>query len=175
MNNVKLLARRLYPLLWRLRTRGRIEGEEYIIATPARVRVEGAGTIKIGRRVMVERDARIIVRGRLVIGDDVYIGKNVTIAAFSSVTIADRVLVGENVSIHDEDHGPAGDRDRFGSKPVHIGADAWLCAGSVVTKGTSVGSRSTVAANAVVVRDIPPDVVAAGVPAKVVRELPQNG
>lgn len=128
----------------------------------------------IGRGVVIERGARIIVRGNLNIGDGVYVGKNVTIVAFSDVSIGDRVLIAENVSIHDEDHGPAGDRDNFDSSPIRIEDDSWLCAGAVVTRGVTIGEGSTVGANAVIVHDVPPGVLVGGVPARVIKRLSAN-
>nr|WP_287220247.1 DapH/DapD/GlmU-related protein [Mesorhizobium sp.] len=57
------------------------------------------------------------------------------------------------------------------SLPVRIGDDVWLSAGVIVLKGTSIGARSVIAAGSVVTKDIPPDTLAAGVPARPVRKL----
>ncbi len=106
----------------------------------------------------------------MTIGPDVYIGKNATIVAFDTVRLERKVLLGENVSIHSEDHGPAGDRMRYTSAPVHVGEEAWIGAGAVIIKGVSIGAGSTVGANAVVTRDVPPGATAVGVPARVINE-----
>ena len=57
------------------------------------------------------------------------------------------------------------------NKSVVIGDDVWIGTGVIVLPGVTIGSRSIVAAGAVVSRDLPPDVLAAGVPARVVRQL----
>jgi len=55
--------------------------------------------------------------------------------------------------------------------PVLIERGAWICARALILPGVTVGARSVVAAGAVVTRSVPPDVVVAGNPAKVVRRL----
>ena len=60
--------------------------------------------------------------------------------------------------------------------PVHIGENVWLGDNSVVLKGVTIGENSVIAARAVVTRDVPANVVVAGNPARVVRELdPEEG
>jgi maltose O-acetyltransferase len=88
------------------------------------------------------------------------------IVAYEPVTIGADVLFGERVSVHSEDHGPPGRRSEFRTGPISIEDDVWLCAGVVVTKGSTVGARSTVGANAVVIKDIPADSLAIGIPAR---------
>ena len=58
--------------------------------------------------------------------------------------------------------------------PVHIGRNAWLGDGSTVLKGVTIGENSVVAARAVVTRDVPANVVVAGNPAKVVKQLDET-
>lgn len=165
------VAAALLPIYWRLRTLGRVRGGRFILVPPARVRVTRGGRITLGEGVVIERDARIVVRGKLVISDNVYISKNVTIVAFESVTIGPGTLIAENVSIHDEDHGPASDRNDFQSAPIHIGSKVWLCAGALITRGVTIGEGTTIGGNAVVVKDVPAGVLAVGTPATVKKKL----
>ena len=58
------------------------------------------------------------------------------------------------------------------AKPIRIGNDVWIGGGAVVLPGVTIGARSVVGAGAVVVRDVPPDTVVVGNPARVVRMLP---
>jgi carbonic anhydrase/acetyltransferase-like protein (isoleucine patch superfamily) len=55
--------------------------------------------------------------------------------------------------------------------PVHIGDNVWLGDHATVLKGVTIGDNSVVAARAVVTRDVPANVIVAGNPAKVVKEL----
>jgi len=137
-----------------------------------KLRLGPRASMRTGSRCVIEPGARIEVLGELVIGDDVYVGRDAVIVARSNVSIGSGTLIGERVSIHDANHGPADARQAFRTAPVTIGSRAWIAAGVVVTAGASVGDCTTVGANAVVVGEIPASVIAAGVPAKVVRTLP---
>ena len=55
--------------------------------------------------------------------------------------------------------------------PIHIGRKVWIGAGVIITKGVTIGDNSIVAAGAVVTHDIPSNVIAAGVPARILREI----
>ena len=54
---------------------------------------------------------------------------------------------------------------------VEIGNNVWIDSGVVVLRGVSIGSGSVVGAGAVVVRDVPSNVVVAGVPAKIIKRI----
>jgi acetyltransferase-like isoleucine patch superfamily enzyme len=112
---------------------------------------------------------------RLTIGDDCGFSGTV-IGAAQSVTIGARVMAGVNTMISDTDWHPvdpvrraAGDPGT--SAPVVIGADVWLGANVLVLKGARIGAGSSIAANSVVTGEIPAGVLAAGVPARVIRSL----
>lgn len=161
------LAERLCALFFRIKTRGRVRGSQFILRPTSTLRISSGNTITIGDRVMIDKDARIIAQGgNIVIGDDVFIGKNVTLIAFSDLHIGSRTLLGQNCSVHTENHGGPGRRDDFSSSPVHIGDDVWLGAGVVVTSGTTITHRVTVGANSVVTKTLDSAATYAGVPAR---------
>ena len=160
-------------LLVALRNRGRVRfGPRAVLLAPQLVQITGTGSLVLGAGAVIERGARIVVRdAALVIEDGAFVGPSSTIVAFADVRIGRGALIGERVSIHSEDHGPAGNRDMFCVSPVDIGDDSWICAGTVVTKGSTVGARTTVGANSLVLGDVPADVLAAGTPARTLRPL----
>lgn len=90
------------------------------------------------------------------------------------VTVGDDVQIGPRVQLlaatHPLDPEPRRAKWESGA-PVTIGDNAWLGAGVIVCPGVTVGPDTVVAAGAVVTRDLPPAVLAAGVPARVVRPL----
>lgn len=162
-----------YRLLVTLVTRGRVSfGPGAIVLRPELIRVARGARLVLEAGAVLNVGARVVVRdGVLRIGERAYVGPHATLVAFTDVTIGPRVLIGERVSIHSEDHGPAGDRDAFRVAPIVIGADVWLCAGTVVTKGSTIGAGTTIGANSFVRGEIPGGVLAAGAPARVVRPL----
>lgn len=131
------------------------------------------GTLELGRGLQLRRDASLSVSGKLVIGDSVFFNRGAYIACRELVRIGSRCRFGEYTSIHDGDHvfGPdaeaAGGRAGFATAPVIIGDDVWIGAKATILRGVTIGDRAVIAAGAVVTRDVPPDCLAGGVPARV--------
>jgi acetyltransferase-like isoleucine patch superfamily enzyme len=109
----------------------------------------------------------------LTIGDSCGFSGTV-IAAAESITLGRRVMCGGNTTITDTDwHGlhPSERRNPGRTAPVVLEDDVFLGLGSVVLKGVTIGHGTFVAARSVVTRSLPPMVLAAGNPARVIREL----
>lgn len=94
----------------------------------------------------------------------------VSLWCFKSIVIGDNVKVGANCLIMD---GDAHQDDLRAGKdaPIVIEDNVWLGANVVVMKGVTIGENSLIGINSVVTSDIPPNVVAAGNPCKVIRPL----
>lgn len=112
---------------------------------------------------------------QLKIGDDTGIS-GASIYATGSILIGNHVLIGANCRIYDTDFHPVHWEDRRTRQKapqadVVIGDDVWLGANVTVLKGVTIGARTVVAAGSVVTRSLPPDVLAAGAPAKTVKRL----
>lgn len=112
-------------------------------------------------------------------GKNINVGKNVFINAgcqfqdHGGITLDDDVLVGHNVVIATLNHGMLpDDRASLVPKPVHICKNVWIGAGVVICPGVTIGENSIIGAGAVVNKDIPANVIAAGIPAKVLKPLP---
>jgi acetyltransferase-like isoleucine patch superfamily enzyme len=107
-------------------------------------------------------------------GRDVYIAQGSWFMADADIVIGDEVLFGPYCVIVTSNHTRVGRSFRFGppnSGPVRIGTGSWLAAHVTVTASSSVGIGSVVAANSVVIGQVPDDAVAAGAPAKVLKCL----
>ena len=90
------------------------------------------------------------------------------------ITIGDDVQIGPNVQLLTATHPIEAEPRRAkweGSLPITIGNNVWLGGGVIVCPGVVIGDNTVVGAGAVVVRDLPPNVVAVGNPARVVRRL----
>jgi acetyltransferase-like isoleucine patch superfamily enzyme len=92
------------------------------------------------------------------------------IGAFKSITLGNNVRCGANTLITDSDWHL--DDLRSGAPAaVVIGDNVWLGVNSVVLKGVTIGANTVIGANSVVTKSIPANVIAAGNPCKVIREL----
>jgi acetyltransferase-like isoleucine patch superfamily enzyme len=116
--------------------------------------------------------------GRIQIGDDVLMSPGSRLSASDEIVIGNAVMMANGVYITDSDWHTIYDRTKRDERvtPVHIGDNVWLGDHATVLKGVTIGENSVVAARAVVTRDVPANVVVAGNPAKVVKELdPERG
>ncbi|KAM0145185.1 hypothetical protein ACHAP3_000307 [Botrytis cinerea] len=106
-------------------------------------------------------------------------GSIVSIFDSAPVQIGDRVLIGPGVCICTDAHelDPVSRKQsQIGSyaKPIVIGDDCWIGGRVVIVAGVTIGNGSTVAAGAVVVKDVEANCLVGGVPAKIIRRL-DNG
>ena len=97
------------------------------------------------------------------------------ISAARSVRIGKRVMCGANVAITDTDWHSLDPEERQAgivgpTRPVLIEDDVWLGMNVTVLKGVTIGARTVVASGSVVSRSLPADVIAAGQPARVIRQ-----
>ena len=118
-----------------------------------------------------------------IIGRDFYANFNLTVLDSAAVTIGERVQFGPNVTLVTPVHPlRASDRcerpwsdGREGmleyALPIEIGDDCWLASNVTVVGGCRIGEGSVIGAGSVVTRDIPPNVLAAGVPCRVLRSI----
>jgi len=110
----------------------------------------------------------------LTVGQRCWINRNCYLDLNDRIVLEDDVQLGPGTSIITTTHtiGPPHDRaGRMVTAPVLIGSGCWLGANVTVLPGVSVGPGSVIAAGAVVTRDVPPNVLVAGVPATVIRKL----
>ena len=114
-------------------------------------------------------------------GKNTTVGRNVFINAGckfqdqGGITIGDRTFIGHNVVLATLDHDIDPEkRLLMHPAPIHIGENVWIGSNATVTRGVTIGDNSVIAAGAVVTRDIPANVVAGGVPAKIIRAISEE-
>lgn len=129
---------------------------------------------KCGENIWIESPFYCDYGYEIFVGDNVFINFNCTILDGSPVTIGNDVLIGPNVQIYSATH-PIDWKIRSNglenSKPVTIGNNVWIGGGVVICPGVSIGDRTTIGAGSVVTKDIPSDVVAAGNPCKIIKNI----
>lgn len=119
--------------------------------------------------------------GKLVIGRDVVMGDYNQIEAMQRVAIGDHVLMASRIYIGDVSHGvydgsdpdtpfTEPNRRRLISKPVSIGNNVWIGNNVSILLGVSIGDGAVIGANSVVTKDVPPNCIAVGCPAKAVKK-----
>lgn len=111
--------------------------------------------------------------GKIILGDYCLLAPGVRISSAESISIGDNAMLAANVTISDSDwHGIYNRIRPFRcTKPVVIENNVWLGERVIVCKGVTIGENSVIGAGAVVTRDIPANVIAAGNPAKIIKTL----
>ena len=114
--------------------------------------------------------------GKVDIGNYVLISPGVRIMAAESVSIGDSCMFGHGACITDADwHGIYDRSEPVGNtKPIILKENVWVGDSAIICKGVTIGENSIIGAGAVVTKNIPANVVAAGNPAKVVKNLDQG-
>lgn len=158
-------------------SRGRIGGQSPVLGGRVSLVFAGDGHAHFGKGVVISPDFAGFFSGSVSFGQGVFVNRGCHFVALAGLDIGDDVRFGERVSIHDESHifeplsETAAHRDDYRTKPVSVGDRVWVGANVVILPGVHIGADSVIAAGAVVRTDIPAGVLAAGVPATVVREL----
>lgn len=144
--------------------------------------------LRIGNFCNLSCRITLQVSGNLNIGDFVYMNSNCVLNISNTVLIGSNCLFGPGVTIWDSDNHPLDPKLRLqqtmtipnvkslnsfdiGGGDISIGHNVWIGMDCLILGGVNIGEGSVVAARSVVVKDIPPYTLAAGVPAKVVKQL----
>ena len=130
------------------------------------------GLKNVGKSILIGKGSA--VSKDLNAGDYVYIGPGAII--YPRVSIGSYTMLGPRVTIMGEDHifDKPGTPTIFSGRPTlpetKIGFDVWIGAGSLIRCGVKIGDGAIIGAGSIVTKDIPPFHIAAGNPAKIIRE-----
>ena len=136
------------------------------------------GRLEIGRNVLLEPGVWITAPGgaRVRIGEGTFLNLGVMVAAHELVEIGAHCMFANGCFISDAAHRfddpntPVPWQGFTTKGPTRIGDNVWCGANVVVTSGVTIGERAVIGANSVVTSDVPPRTIAAGAPARVLRE-----
>ena len=129
---------------------------------------------KCGTNLQVTKDVRLYNCGNIEIGNDVFFSAGVWLLASARFIIEDEVMFGPYCVALTGDHTKVDGSFRFGKakrESISIGRGSWLGAHCVVTKGVTIGSGCVIGACSVVTKNIENDVLAAGSPAKKIKNI----
>jgi acetyltransferase-like isoleucine patch superfamily enzyme len=148
-----------------------VEGEVLETLDSGRLRIGDATLLEPGCWLTLGPEAQVSI------GEGCFLNRGTMLAAVERIEIGDHVMFANNCFVGDSDHR-YDDRTRpithqgFAARgPVKIGSNCWFGVNCVVTGGVEIGERAVIGANSVVTQDIPAGVIAAGAPAKVIREI----
>lgn len=131
-------------------------------------------SIEIGRKVQLHRQVKLSAWGnecesKIVIGDNTTIGDRTEIHAGKLVEIGSGCNIAWDVCIMDRDYHKF-DSSQEQMKPVKIEDDVWIGCRALIMKGTTIGKGAVIAAGSVVTKDVPPNTLVGGNPAKILKE-----
>lgn len=127
--------------------------------------------------------------GKIQIGNNCYIGEDSRIWSQQEIIVGNNVLIAHNVNIHDTNSHPINYLDRrddfqkiinegfsetnknIDCKKIIINDDVWIGFNAIILKGVEIGERTIVASGSVVTNNIPSDVIVAGNPAQIIKNL----
>jgi acetyltransferase-like isoleucine patch superfamily enzyme len=159
-------------------------GKDFVFVRPWHVKIFGA-PIELGDcvNVVAAPDNKVSLaiwsdregKGRIRIGNYGLICPGVRIGAAHDIDVGDNCMMASNAYITDSDWHDIYNRITLGkTAPVTIKNNVWIGDSAIVCKGVTIGENSIIGAGAVVVDSVPANCVAAGNPAKIVKQLDQG-
>ncbi|MCG7585002.1 sugar O-acetyltransferase [Photobacterium sp. OFAV2-7] len=108
------------------------------------------------------------------IGHNTFVNMGVTMLDNTEIHIGDNVLIGPNAQFYTPTHSlDYQSRRRWETtcKPIVVEDDVWIGGQVVICQGVTIGARSVIAANSTVTKDVPPDTLVGGSPARIIKQL----
>ncbi|MBA3821372.1 MAG: acyltransferase [Deltaproteobacteria bacterium] len=160
----------------KLRWRGRLETDGLCFVGPGvKFQIGRDAKLKLGRWCWIGHGTKVRVHeGETSIGAKSVLGQECTISAFQHVSIGRECIVADRAMLIDFDHGiveverPIRLQGIY-KRDVRVGHNCWIGYGACILRGVTVGDNCVVGANAVVAKDVAPNAVVAGAPARVLR------
>lgn len=173
-------------------------GDQVTISRGSCINTQGESRVVLGNHVFLDRDVRISCssgnaqaelqnnvsldrgvdikvhgQGRTLIGKRTYIGPYVCLSGYGNITIGNDCLIASHTSLYAhnynfEDPTKAIREQGYSHKGIVIGNNCWLGSGVRVLDGVTIEAGSIIGAGAVVTKNIPPNSIAVGTPAKVI-------
>jgi acetyltransferase-like isoleucine patch superfamily enzyme len=138
-----------------------------------------SGRLRVGRDTLFEPGCWLTLgpAARIDIGAGCFLNRETMLAALERIQIGDHVMFANGCFVGDADHAyddpdvPVTWQGFVPRGPVRIHDNVWFGVNCAVTGGVEIGDRAVIGANSVVTQSVPAGVIAAGAPAKVIREI----
>lgn len=124
---------------------------------------------RCGAAVCVRPSVRIEMPWNLQLGDGAVIGDGVVLYCLGPVSVGRRSTISQYAHLCAGTHDYTRRSFPLVTKPIQVGDDVWVATDVFIGPGVTIGDRSVVGARATVLKDVPPDVVVGGNPAKVIK------
>lgn len=132
---------------------------------------------KMGEPVMITPPFWCDYGYHISVGDYFYSNHNLIITDGADVTFGSHVFIAPNCCFTTAEHAIDPEQRRAGieiAKPITVGDNVWIGAGSTILAGVTIGDNTVIGAGSVVTKSIPANVVAVGVPCRVLREITEE-
>jgi putative colanic acid biosynthesis acetyltransferase WcaF len=129
---------------------------------------------RIGRGVLIRPTVSVTYPWKLRIGDFSWIGDEVTLYTLGEITIGDNAVVSQHTYLCTGSHDYTQATFDLYAMPIHVEPEVWLAAHVFVGPGVTVGRGAIVGASSVALKDVPPGMICAGNPLKVIRPRPNS-
>lgn len=130
---------------------------------------------QVGRNSRISPSVRVWAPWNLAVGTEAAIAHGVDCYCVAKLSLGDHATVSQYAFLCCASHDITDPNMGLTSAPIHIGDQAWVCAGAFIGPGLEIGQGAVVGARAVVTRNVPPWVVVAGNPAKRIRDRVLRG
>jgi acetyltransferase-like isoleucine patch superfamily enzyme len=176
----KLMYSHFFRIYCNRREKAFCFGRETFIDPSTDIQLSKKSKLSIGNNVNIDKDCLIKVfpNAKFEIKDDVYIGPHTYINITQRITIGKGAIIGPFSFLIDHDHEfKKGQPPKMGlmtaneKDAVMVCDYVWIGAHSSVMKGVTIGSSSVICAGSVVTKDVDPQTIAGGIPAKTIKNI----
>ncbi len=132
---------------------------------------------KTGENVFIEAPFHCDYGWNIEVGENFFANYNFTILDVGKVTIGKNAQIAPNVSIYTAGHPVHPDSRNSGYEygiPISIGDNVWIGGNVVIMPGVHIGDNVVIGGGSVVTKDLPANVIAAGNPCRVLREITEE-
>jgi acetyltransferase-like isoleucine patch superfamily enzyme len=125
------------------------------VSPSIRIEISRNGKLQVGKSFRTRFNVELNIResSTVTIGDRVFFNTGCIITSRDFISIGDGTIFGPNVVVYDHDHIIRNNKavdNEFSTKPVKIGCNCWIGAGTIILKGSSIGNNCVIAAGSII-------------------------